>query len=121
MAKFLYYCIPMVMIIGFVLIMASSPLLKQPMGKNDNVEKYIKIVNRNIIDEKWTDAAKNQKQLKSAWEKVVRRIQFGAERDEMNDINKNIARLKGYIKANDKADALAELSELKNHWYNIRF
>ena len=53
------------------------------------------------------------------WDKVVNRVQFSAERNELDDLSMSIARLKGAIQAQDKPTGLTELSEAYEHWKNL--
>ena len=41
-----------------------------------------------------------------AWKKIIPRIQFSVERDEIYNISLNIARLRGSISAEDKTSTL---------------
>ena len=52
-------------------------------------------------------------------EQIIHRIQFGSEREEINDLSKNIARLRGAAQAKDRTSSLVELSEAYHHWKNI--
>jgi len=57
--------------------------------------------------------------LETAWEIITDRVQFSTEREELKDGKRSIARMKGFIEANDSAGALSELSEVKEHWSDI--
>ena len=46
-------------------------------------------------------------------------IQFSSERDEINAFTMNVARLRGAIRAQDKAISLSELSEAFEHWKQL--
>jgi len=47
------------------------------------------------------------------------RIQFSSERDEINFLSADIARLKGAIRGKDKAEAYAQLEEAREHWEQL--
>jgi hypothetical protein len=119
MRKFLVISIPIVTLAFFVLIMLSANFLKKPFGTDDNVPGLVQAVTNNIKEEKWEDASRNTEKLNEAWAKVVRRVQFSAERDEINSFTMNVARLRGAIMAKDKSDSLTELSEALEHWKEI--
>lgn len=59
------------------------------------------------------------KSLKTAWKIVKRRVQFSVERDEVNLIDTNIARIEGALMLHDKPFIIIELSEMKDHWNEL--
>lgn len=116
MRKFLVISIPIVTLISFVLIMLSGSILKKSFGDGDNIPKAIKLITQNIAAENWEDANENTENLSIAWKKIVKRIQFSSERDEMNLFDTSIARLRGAILAKDKSASFMELNEAYEHW-----
>lgn len=116
MRKFLVIAIPIITIALFILIMLSGNFLKRPLGKDDNIPESIQMIIKDIESEKWEEAEKKTTQLTTTWEKVVDRVQFSSERDEINALNVNIARLHGAIWAKDKSSSLTELCEAYEHW-----
>lgn len=119
MRKFMVMAIPIVTLIIFVLIMLSADVLKRPIGEDDNMPQAIQEIIQAVNKEEWEDAYRKTDKLETAWKKVIKRVQFSAERDEINALNINIARMRGAIMAKDKANALAELSEAYEHWRDI--
>ena len=119
MRKFMVIALPIVTLVLFVMIMLSSNILKQPLVGDDNVPQSIETVVQDINHENWEAANQNTDNLNRVWDKVVNRVQFSAERNEINDLSMNIARLRGAIQAKDKATGLTELSEAYEHWQNL--
>lgn len=119
MKKLFAMLIPILILIFFILIMLSGPFLKKPRGSYDDVIKNIDITTKAVLSENWKLAEQNTKELDSAWEIVIKRIQFSTERTEINNISLNIARLKASIAAKDKSSALIELSSAKEHWNDL--
>lgn len=119
MRKFFIVTIPIITLVLFMLVMLSGSYLKKPLGKDDNIPQFIEVVIKNIRDEKWQEAGENTDKLSRAWKKVVRRVQFSEERDEINDFTMSVARLRGGIMAKDKASSLSELSEAYEHWREL--
>jgi len=117
--KFLVIAIPIITLAFFILVMISDNLLKYPLGANDNIPGSIQELKQDIQNEKWDEANKETEELSKSWKKVVKRVQFSAEKDEINEFDMNIARLRGAIMAKDKSDAFMELSEAYEHWENI--
>lgn len=119
MRRFLTIATPIATMALFLAIMLSASFLKKPMGKDDNFPQLLENLIQNIDNEAWDKASKEVDSLDQAWKKVLKRIQFSSERDEINYINTNIARLRGSVSAMDKAGSLMELEEAYNHWNNI--
>jgi hypothetical protein len=119
MRTFITRSIPIVSLAIFVLIMSSANFLKKPLGKDDDIPGSIQLILKDINSEKWDEANKKTDQLEKAWRKIVKRVQFSAERDELNAFDVNLARLRVSIMIRDKSNAALELSEAYEHWDNI--
>ncbi len=120
MRKFLIITIPIVTIVFFILVMESDILLKRPLGNNNNsIPKSINTVINDIQRDDWDKAVKDTNNLSEVWKKIVRRVQFSSERDEINAFSINLARLRGSILAKDKAGAFSELYEAYEHWEDL--
>ncbi|MBM7871306.1 hypothetical protein JOC70_002804 [Clostridium pascui] len=119
MRKFFIVSIPIVTIICFILIMLSGNYLKNSFSQNDNVPQLIQVLNKNISDEKWEEANSTIERLDQAWNKIVRRVQFSLERDEINGFSFTLARLRGAIKGKDKVSSFSELSEVYERWNSL--
>ncbi|MDD4113375.1 MAG: DUF4363 family protein [Herbinix sp.] len=119
MRRFLIIAIPIVTLLLFFIIMISGNILKKPLGKDDNIPRSIHDIIDAVDNEAWDEADGKLRGLEGAWEKVVFRAQFGSEREEIKNITTSIARLKGAIKAEDKAGALMESYEAFNHWLEL--
>ena len=119
MRKFLTKAIPLVTLALFLCIMLSGGILKKPFGKKDDVPQAIENVIRDISHDNWIEANEDIEKLEKAWKKITRRIQFSAERDEINYVSTSIARLRGAAMVEDKANSLIELQEAYHHWKTI--
>lgn len=104
-----------IIVISFFLIIMLSPLL----FKGNGVAEQIEILTADISNENWDIAAKNYPLLEQEWHKAMQRIQFGENRDDINELNRNIVRLKGLIMVQDKNNALSELIEAEHRWSSI--
>ena len=119
MRKFLVRAIPIVTLVGFILIMFSVNFLKNPSEKGDNIPMMIENIIHDVSNENWEKVSEGSKDLERVWKKVVRRVQFSAERDELNAFKRSLARLRGAILAQDKSNALMELNEAHEHWKGL--
>lgn len=116
MRKFLVITIPIVTLIFFIVVMLSGDFLKHSRGNDDNVPQSIATMIQDVNNENWESAEKNINNLDEIWKKIVRRVQFSSERDEINAFSTSVARLRGAIQAKDKSSALSDLNEAYEHW-----
>lgn len=119
MRRFLVIAIPIAALVFFVCIMLSGSFLKKPFGKNDDVVQEIENLTEDVYNESWEEASRKVEDLDLAWKTVLKRIQFSSERDEINDITSNIARLRGAVLAQDKSNSLIELKDAYQHWNEL--
>lgn len=116
MKKFIHYLIPIVTLAIFVAIMLSGNYLKKPRNVSEDVLGFVKTAIADVNSENWSKAAIDIDNLDKAWRKILPRIQFSVERDEIYNINANIARLKASAIAEDKSSALIELYTVIENW-----
>lgn len=119
MRRFIVIAIPIGTLALFIFVMLSSRILKMPLGKEDNIPKQIQIIQDHVKNERWEEVDKEAQKLNEIWNNIVTRVQFSAERDEINSFNVCLARLNGAITAKDKTSALLEINEALEHWKNI--
>jgi len=110
--------IPAVTLAFFVAFMNSGTFLKT-YGLREPVPVYFDSLETLITQEQWMAAAEKARQMEAAWDKVLRRLQFSEERDEINNFRHSLARMKGYIAAEEKGGALAALNELEETWVDL--
>ncbi|HHT05171.1 MAG TPA: DUF4363 family protein [Hydrogenispora sp.] len=115
---FLTKVLPAGILTLFVLFMNSGTFFKN-YGIADPVPPYFQRLQTMITQGEWREAAENINKLELAWRQVVPRIQFSEERDEINNFRHSLARLKGYVAAEDTGGALAALNELEETWVDL--
>ena len=111
--------IPIISLCLFIAIMTTGSILKKPLFGDDDVIHYIDDVMLNVTNEDWQAASDQLEKAQKAWKKVVHRIQFSAERDEINMLKTNLERTHGFIAAEDKGGAMAELLEANYIWTEL--
>ncbi|MGS0763998.1 DUF4363 family protein [Syntrophomonas curvata] len=114
-----YYAVIALLFAVFVFIMNGGDLFKKPLGSQDDFALYMDKVRENITTDEWEQAVSNNEKLSRAWKRIVPRIQFSVEKDEINAINVSLARLKGTIANRDPKPSLVELCEIREHWDNL--
>jgi hypothetical protein len=119
MGRFMIIALPITAIILFVLIMISGSWLKNSLGQGKNIPDIIDGIGKDILAERWDETEKGISELENSWNRVLNRVQFSVERDEVNFFNSNLARLKGAVLARDKAGSLIELHEALDHFKGL--
>lgn len=119
MRKFIVITIPIVTLVLFLVIMLSGDFLKQSLGGDDNIPQAIETIMQDVNQGDWEAAKQNTDHLNDVWDRIVTRVQFSSERDEINDFSMNVARVKGAVQAKDKSIVLTELSEAYEHWRGL--
>jgi hypothetical protein len=119
MKRLKYYAFVVLLFAVFILIMNGGDLFKKPLGSGDNFMLYMNRLEDNISTNEWQTASVNYNNLHQAWKKIVPRIQYSVEKDEINAIDVNLARLKICITSRDKTLALIELNEAREHWHDL--
>ncbi|HHW13056.1 MAG TPA: DUF4363 family protein [Firmicutes bacterium] len=110
--------IPSVILAIFILFMNSGTFFKK-YGLTEPVPFYFQRIEQMITRGEWQEAAANLNRLESAWRRAVRLLQFSEERDEINNFQHSLARLKGYVAAEETGGALAALYELEETWADL--
>jgi len=103
-------------IIVFLLIMGTAVFLKNPITGNDDVLKHVQLVQKTVKTEEWQQANNEWKEATQAWEKVKNRIQFSVERDFIEDIDDELATIKGAIVAKNIDRAIIASERIKIIW-----
>lgn len=119
MKKFLLSLIPITTLAFFILIMTSGNYLKKPLNPSEDVVAFINVTIEDIQSNDWERAKNSVVKLEHAWKKIIPRIQFSVERDEIYLISINIARLKGALLSQDKSSALIELNAALENWHEL--
>ncbi|HEY8805208.1 MAG TPA: DUF4363 family protein [Clostridium sp.] len=116
MRKFISYAIPIVTLTIFVLLMLGGNYFKKPLRSSEDVVAFTQISIKHAEVEKWDMLQKDIINIDTAWKKIIPRIQFSVETDEISNISLNVARLKASIACKDKPNTLIELNEIIENW-----
>jgi hypothetical protein len=119
MKKFISYSIPIITLTVFVLIMLGGGYLLKPRNSSEDVIAFTQISIVHAKAEKWDMLKQDITSINTAWNKIIPRIQYSVERDEIYNINLNIARLRGAIVSKDKSSTMMELSEIIENWNEL--
>jgi hypothetical protein len=116
MKKFISYVLPIATLLLFVLLMLGGNYLKKPRNPSEDVIAFVNQSIDHVQTEKWDMLQQDIASIDTAWKKIVPRIQFSVERDEIYNIYLNLARLRGSIASEDKSSTLIELNEIIENW-----
>ncbi|CAI6051271.1 hypothetical protein PAECIP112173_01400 [Paenibacillus sp. JJ-100] len=115
----LLYAIPILMLLLFISIMVSGPMLKKPLGKHDRLLESVHLLEKQVQEKQWTQAKAQVDYAMHAWDRIVNRIQFSVERESIYDILGALARMKGGIAAKDDQAILEEIYYFYALWDNL--
>jgi len=101
------------------LFSASTNYLKKPFSHDDNVQVHISNINSMVDKEDWVQAAIELKELETAWGKVVKRIQFTGEEDDIKRIYESLYRLQYMLQIKDVPGVKEELATIEFSWHDI--
>ncbi|MDU1321159.1 MAG: DUF4363 family protein [Clostridium botulinum] len=119
MRRFLVRTIPIVALSFFIAVMLSAGYMKKPRSQGENVDEFISITIEYVKNEDWSNAEKEVEKLNLAWNKVLKRVQFSSELDQINYLSESIDKAKGGIIAEDKGISLSNLTSFYEEWKNI--
>lgn len=117
--RVLLVALPVGLIALFVAVMLSAVVLKLPTGAEDDVPEWLSRVEKRVMAEQWDDALEGAKELADAFSRVTVRVQFSAQLHDILHLRTAIARAEGFIRAQDRAGAIAELAEAQTLWDRI--
>lgn len=117
--KFFKYIVPISILVLFVIVMLSGKYLKKPTNTSDDMMSFVYSAIDNCKSENWDKVQYDTDNIKNAWEKIQKRIQFSVERGQLYDMEINIARIRGAAKARDKNNLMIELTEIIENWNEL--
>ncbi len=109
--------LPLILILTLLTI--SCTPIKRPLDNRVGFSRYLAATENCILEEDWNNAMKNLKSATRAWKQIKPLFQLDIDHDYVNDMENNLALLKGYILAESKADAAAVISLLQETWESI--
>lgn len=104
------------MLFLFIAIMGSGFILKEPLTAKDDVIENINLIEESMKKNDWKKADTQLTASKQALERVKNRIQFSVERGFIEDLDTELATLKGAIKAEDQQKVIIVIEKIKSMW-----
>jgi len=108
-----------IFIINIAILTCSCSLLSKPLGRSTGFSEHLKQLEENIRSEEWEKAETSLEDSVKAWKKLKPLIQIDIDHDYVNDIEKGLVMLEGYIETKQKPDSLSTVLLIKNIWQNI--
>lgn len=115
MRRFLVRTIPIVTL-SFSCSYVKRKLYEKPRNQEENVDKFISSTIEYVKNEEWSNAEKEIEKLDLAWNKILKRVQFSSELDQINYLSESINKAKGGIIAEDKGISLSNLISFYEEW-----
>ncbi|MBP7892118.1 MAG: DUF4363 family protein [Firmicutes bacterium] len=117
--RVLLVALPVGLIALFIAVMLSAAVLKHPLRSDDDVPAWLSRVEAHVMSGQWQEALEGAGKLADALSKVTVRVQFSAQLHDVLDLRTAISRAEGFIKARNRAGAMAELAEATTLWDRI--
>ncbi|MGE5675624.1 MAG: DUF4363 family protein [Mycobacterium leprae] len=117
--RLLYFGVPVVVLALTVVIMNTGPVLKRPMGQNDDVEAKLSAVAELAVTGQWQDATATMEELNAAWHKVRERVRFHSEDREIEALDLEMAQLQGAVEGHSQADVRIATRRLQALWDDL--
>jgi hypothetical protein len=117
--RVLLVALPVGLIALFIAVMLSAAVLKHPLRSDDDVPAWLSRVEAHVMSGQWQEALEGAGKLADALSKVTVRVQFSAQLHDILDLRTAISRAEGFIKAQNRAGAMAELAEATTLWDRI--
>lgn len=116
MRKLWLYAIIILMLLLFGATMAAGPLLKLPLGGQDDLLGQVRTLEQLVSQGDWSAAETKAAEAATSWKRIVKRIQFSTERAKISEIGGILARLQGSVKARDPQGAMQEIYYFYEEW-----
>lgn len=112
----LFYLIPFFLLLSFALLMNTAGYLQRSLFP-EFPEISLKLES-SIKARDWSAARQLTGDLTAVWRQANRHLQLAAEKDKLEELDENMARLAALVETED-ASALSELYAAANNWLNI--
>ena len=106
-------------IIVFIGIMQSGKLIKNMGGEAQDLPRNVKELMDIIKEENWQEADKKSEKVDRIFNQKSQWLQISEERDRLDEIARELARVKGYIYAEEVGGSLAALEAVLENWKEI--
>ncbi len=116
---FLFYLLPILVLIFFALIMNSTSFFQKSFRNDDHFSTYVVELEEMIQIQDWEAAQSSLSKMHTAWKQISPRLQLAAEKDKLEELDENLARLSALVSCQDQSSALSELYAAANNWRNI--
>ena len=101
------------------LVLCSCTLLRGYLDHKSGFCHHLLEMETHIREEDWEKAALNHVHSQAAWKKIKPLLQLDIDHDYVNEIENNLASLRGYIESQERPDSLATVLLIQKLWENI--
>ncbi|WP_158217534.1 DUF4363 family protein [Lottiidibacillus patelloidae] len=119
-ASWLYFVIPIILLGVSIFIMTSGYWWKMTDESNEIIA-LVNEIEELVLEGKWVDADNKILKTSKVWEKNIRIIQYGVERDRIFEIDETLAKMKGAIKTKDKSSVIQEVHVFYKIWDDLGY
>lgn len=117
--KVLAYIIPSIIIIAFLVVLASGGYLKANTESGKQIPKLIDKIETLIQNEAWEEALGEKERLQNHWNTLTPLIQISTTEETIKDFSRALNNLDGYLKGKEQGMSLAEIAMLRFSWDSL--
>jgi hypothetical protein len=118
--SWLYFVIPVLLLGISVLIMTSGYWWKLT-DKSKEIVTLVREIEELVFEENWEDANSKITETTKVWEKNIKIIQYGVERDRIFEIDESLAKIKGAILTKNKSNAIQDVYVFYRIWDDLGY
>ncbi len=115
----LIYILPGLVLLFFVLVMNGEKLYGFFIPFEQSFSSHALRLENDLQSQSWEAAAEDLRQLRASWQKARRHLQLAVERNKIEELDENMARLEALIRMREAPGALAELLAAENNWLHV--
>jgi|GEM_PF-5491701 len=117
--RFLYYALPTLALAVIVLAMNAGPLLKRPLGPQEDLPAQLKQVADLALSGRWEEARQGQDRLAQTWVKVKGRLRFSSTTDEIEVFDLLMAELQAAVEGRDQVLLRSAHLRMESLWQDL--
>ncbi len=117
--KVLAYIIPSIIIIAFLVVLASGGYIKTNTESGKQIPKSIDKIETLIQNEAWEEAVAEKERLLNHWNTLTPLIQISTTEETIKDFSRGLNNLEGYLKGKEQGLSLAEIAMLRFSWDSL--
>lgn len=119
MSKLVRVILPLAALALFAAVMLSARWFKTTEDRDQQIGTLLQQAYDNVLEGNWGQARADLNAAQMAWNKIVRWMQLGAEREDILSLGTALARADAGMVVKDRPGVVAELAKAIHVWNRI--